>query len=120
MASFRLAPDLTFAFDNMPTAPRSCREHVRGRVSADALLIASELVSNVVRHTRSGGVMRVWLGDRVQRLEVEDYAGGSVATSAPSERGGRGIPIVAELSTRWGVELTAGGKIVWAEIPVTR
>ncbi len=120
MARKQSAPDLTVPFENMATAPRACRERMRSIVSADALLIASELVTNVVRHTRSGGVMRVWLADDVQRLEVEDFAGGSVATSAPSEHGGRGIPIVAELSTRWGIKPTSQGKIVWAEIPVAR
>jgi anti-sigma regulatory factor (Ser/Thr protein kinase) len=88
------------------------------RIVDDVALIASELVTNALRH--GGGVRCVSLirsHDHV-RLEVSDSnTSPPIARSAgDADTGGRGIAIVALLSERWGVEAQAEGKTVWAQI----
>lgn len=81
------------------------------------LLLVSELATNAVVHGKGAYEIRVVPGDRV-RVEVWDeglerphrVAVGAEATS------GRGLRIVEELATAWGVEPLAGGKVVWFEV----
>lgn len=120
-------PDVRFEFDNDHAAPRRARQALAAIFTglddpiADAVtLAASELVTNVVRHTNSSGVMRVWdpKPDSPLRLEVEDYDPAIPAIHAiakhPSD-GGRGLSLVDEVADSWGVDPTTDGKLVWAE-----
>jgi anti-sigma regulatory factor (Ser/Thr protein kinase) len=93
---------------------------------ADLVAVLAELVGNAVRHADPlpGGVVRVaWRlrpaanGQTVQ-LRVTD--GGSatgplIRPSTPGSVDGRGLHIVAGLSSRWGVERDGLGQSVWAE-----
>lgn len=84
----------------------------------DALLVATELVANAVRHAPGPFEFRAtYLGGRL-RLEISD---GSTAEpqkreAAPDDNGGRGIAIVSTLTDLWGFDRTAAGKTVWAEL----
>lgn len=85
----------------------------------DAELLVSELATNAVVH--AGTPYRVTVRRRLQavRFEVADR---SPAVPQPRlvseiEEGGRGMHLVSALSTAWGVDPTADGKVVWAEIP---
>jgi serine/threonine-protein kinase RsbW len=85
----------------------------------DAVLAASELAANAVLHSRSrehGGRFTVraetYAGDYLW-LEVED-GGGPWAEPLPSETRGRGLAIVAAVSSEWGVEGDALARVVWA------
>jgi hypothetical protein len=51
------------------------------------------------------------------RLAVQDLSAGHPALNDKSteELGGRGVHLVAQLASRWGVDTSAGGKTVWAE-----
>jgi anti-sigma regulatory factor (Ser/Thr protein kinase) len=90
----------------------------------DAQLLVSELVANAVRHGGSSGApVNVSVGASAQtmRVEVTDAGAGFDPTRlAPpsSERaGGWGLPIVAALARRWGVEHGHGtATTVWFEI----
>lgn len=89
----------------------------------DAELVTSELVSNVVRHV--GGLFGVWwqrVGD-VIRVEVSDR-GAPLDLRIPETEvlgeSGRGLLIIDALSTGWGVNNALDGKVVWAELAVTR
>jgi anti-sigma regulatory factor (Ser/Thr protein kinase) len=83
-----------------------------------AILLTSELVSNVVLHARTAveltvrsdhGVLRVEVGDHSTQMPiVKDYDREAVT--------GRGLQLVSSLADRWGVDPTATGKIVWFEI----
>jgi anti-sigma regulatory factor (Ser/Thr protein kinase) len=85
----------------------------------DAVLVASEVVTNAVEH--GAGQVRVRLlrrGRRI-RIEVQDDSPRPpvlLALGRTAERG-RGLHIIAELAERWGSRRTAAGKIVWAELP---
>ncbi len=91
------------------------------RGAADDLeAVTGELVANALEHsdsrflvvelTRSGPVVRVGVSD-----EGEGRAVVCEGPSAMRERG-RGLPIVAALSERWGQDRTDDGHTVWAEI----
>jgi anti-sigma regulatory factor (Ser/Thr protein kinase) len=81
-------------------------------------LLASELVTNVVRHTDTS-VMVVSLSLRAAslRLAVQDDSRQRPTCRAVNddEEGGRGLLLVELLATDWGVEdIVDGGKTVWA------
>jgi anti-sigma regulatory factor (Ser/Thr protein kinase) len=83
-----------------------------------ALLVASELATNAVRHARTPYDVRVCVGQCVS-IEVTDTGPGTaVLRPAPDGDGGRGLHLVSALAMAWGVEHRSGAKTVWAEVPV--
>ncbi len=90
----------------------------------DGLLVASELVSNAVRHSgcTASHRLRVTAGLRNGRLMISvldpGLSGGSArpALREDSEPGGWGLRIIEQLSERWGSERPDGYR-VWAELP---
>lgn len=101
------------------------RRFVRGAVgpgwedlAEDAVLLASEIATNVVEHARTDYEVRV-LGDG-RRLRVEVADGSSVIPAVrdlalDSERG-RGLVLLEKLAAAWGAEEGRDGKIVWFEL----
>ncbi|GGY85319.1 ATP-binding protein [Streptomyces avidinii] len=91
----------------------------------DALLVASELVTNAVRHAvsprdREIETRYVRLGDGV-RVEVHDTCPARPVFGLSDQDGdsGRGLYLVAALADRWAVgERSGPGKRVWAELSV--
>jgi anti-sigma regulatory factor (Ser/Thr protein kinase) len=95
-------------------------------VEDNAVLVASELVTNAVQTgcrrglhvvvARSGhAAIRIAVTDGSRSLPV--LLGGDPPSGAeriPS--GGRGLLVVASLSRHWGVEQLASGKTVFAEL----
>lgn len=117
--------------DGTFAAPRHARaliRHALGRHPAadDAVLIASELVTNAVAHSRSGrpgGTLLLAVettADQADvRVQVRDA--GSTGTpgtpAAPDGEHGRGLAIVAAIASLWGSQPTAtGGRTTWAQI----
>ncbi len=109
------------------SAPAQAREFVRATGARwnvnvdDAVLVVSELVTNVVRHV--GGCLRVCLRTSHDRLiiEVSDTSTTPllVTHSGPHETRGRGLLIVERLATTWGCQANLdGGKTVWAVLAV--
>lgn len=89
----------------------------------DAALVASELVTNAMRHARplTGDSIRVaWeVHERGVLLAVTDGGGGRMPRVRPPSRdatGGRGLSIVDRLAVDWGVERATGRTTVWAEL----
>jgi CheY-like chemotaxis protein len=85
----------------------------------DALLIVSELATNAMTHARSGCGLRLLLTPTTLRIEVVDSGDGAPEPQPPSTTGesGRGVNLVAALTTAWGMEVVEGeGKLVWAEL----
>jgi anti-sigma regulatory factor (Ser/Thr protein kinase) len=84
----------------------------------DVEVVVSELVTNAVL---AGSLMLQLYLDRAPgrlRIEVSDDASGWPARrdSSPADDHGRGLTIVAALSSRWGVRRDGAAKAVWAEL----
>ena len=108
-------------------APKAVREALTecsalGPVLADAMLVASELVTNAIRHSlcRDDEFLTVSLGrDGSLRISVRDpgrSGGGARVVDRPLGLGGYGLKIVEELAARWGAERRDDGYEVWAEL----
>lgn len=81
-----------------------------------AALLVSELSANCTLHARTDFTVRVELQDEQVRLQVTD---GSLRAPAVRDYGatattGRGLRLVDELSSDWGVDVHDNGKTVWA------
>jgi anti-sigma regulatory factor (Ser/Thr protein kinase) len=138
-AEARFTDQLTLAA--LPSAVGAARAFVRlalakwhggAEQADDALLIVSELVTNAVRAVGVVEVPPRWvdlgavdlvtvtltgLADSLV-IEVRDPAPGlpvPAPAADPSAEGGRGLHLVAALSTRWGWTPDRRGKSVWAE-----
>ncbi|MGW0517291.1 MULTISPECIES: ATP-binding protein [unclassified Crossiella] len=91
---------------------------VTGTVVEDAMLVANELVANVVDHAQ--GPLRLELLPRTGGVLIRVSDGSP--TPPRLHRGPvdsvrrRGLQLVEALSVRWGHQPTGQGKIVWAEL----
>jgi anti-sigma regulatory factor (Ser/Thr protein kinase) len=85
---------------------------------ADAELVACELATNAILHARTPFRVSVQRYGQVVRIAVQDRATALPAMHEPGPTavGGRGMHLIAAISRRWGVEVTAHGKTVWAEL----
>jgi anti-sigma regulatory factor (Ser/Thr protein kinase) len=84
----------------------------------DAVLLVSELVTNVVRHVSGQVALRVELALSEPGLHVA-VVDASPVLPAPAPRGlpgGHGMRLVAALADRWGSERYGSGKRVWFEL----
>jgi serine/threonine-protein kinase RsbW len=89
----------------------------------EAEIVASELLSNAMRHARtlSDGNIRLRWKVRLEVVEVEVTDGGSDTTPRPAPRAvwassGRGLRIVRALAHEWGVSEDKSGTTVWAAL----
>jgi anti-sigma regulatory factor (Ser/Thr protein kinase) len=107
-----------------PVAAAQARAQVRAAIRGwdipvdpdVAILLTSELVTNAITHgtgepvtlsvTGDGGQLRVEVHDTSCELPLIAEAPGDAET-------GRGLMLVASLSTKWGFYLTPGGKAVY-------
>ena len=106
------------ARDAVETLPAGSLE---APVAHTARLLASELVTNSVRHGGSGVDdaigLEVVLSPSTLRVEVSDSGPGfepAPARPAPDDAGGRGLYLVDSLADRWGS--AEGGTRVWFEV----
>jgi len=113
-------------------APATVRAALRqikdlGAARDDAIVVASELVTNAVVH--SGGssadtiLVRVVLIRGAVSISVHDPALSDdtphVRDTDPTQVGGRGLWVVKQLARRWGFELERGHR-VWADVAAGR
>jgi anti-sigma regulatory factor (Ser/Thr protein kinase) len=125
-------------FEAVPEGPRAARHFVAdalaswgytGELLDDAQLVISELATNAVIHARSP----FWVETRAEnghvRVSVRDQHGEPPRCLTPDlpkllspdstePPRGHGLRMVAALARDWGVDSTADGKAVWAELRV--
>lgn len=122
--------DLALELDRTLEEPARVRAFVADQlagygsdVRSDALLLVSELVSNVVQHgALPARIVLSLSGNRVHIL-VEDSAPAMPEGPRRTDHGapgGRGLIIVAAVAAAWGISTTAGrpGKAVWFDLAV--
>jgi two-component sensor histidine kinase len=109
-------------------APRTVREAISlvpglGRVLGDTMLVATELVTNAVRHSLCQGdeQLDVRLQRQRNRLRISVRDPGNSGRRAevaehPGPAGGLGLMIVSQLACAWGSERLRQGYEVWAEV----
>ena len=91
----------------------------------DAELVATELVSNSIRHAGLGATdvvrVRATEGDGVLHIEVEDpgRAGKPQRREPDPLHGGLGLNLVDALALHWGVAGN-GDTVVWADLPLSQ
>ncbi len=92
------------------------------RVATDVLeivvLLTSEVVTNAVLHAQTKAQLTVRVLSDAVRIEVADGEARVPVRrrAAAHDTSGRGIHLVDVLSSRWGVEPSDRGKLVWFEV----
>lgn len=82
------------------------------------ILLVSEVVTNAVLHARSDVELRL-VGERDHmRVEISDSCALVPVLRERSEDAmtGRGLQLVAQLASSWGVSERVDGKTVWFEL----
>ncbi|MGW4094890.1 ATP-binding protein, partial [Nocardia sp. NPDC004750] len=83
----------------------------------DAVQVCDELASNAVVHARAPRGCRLMVaGHGCLRVEVDDASPAPARIRRPDHTGGRGLILVDQLATCWGVHYHRRGKTVWAEL----
>jgi anti-sigma regulatory factor (Ser/Thr protein kinase) len=121
---------IAFMLPAIPESVPMARFHVRAALgfheldeyAADAEIITSELVTNVIRHVCSDGsetvgviLARTWNPESVTVVVSDSSSQGPISRDTPvgSEQG-RGLQIVEALSAHWGWHPEDGGKAIFA------
>jgi hypothetical protein len=91
-------------------------------LAESAELLAGELVTNALRHASGPIVLHVLLLDEMVTLAVHDSEAPlpRLRKVRDGDEGGRGLQLVASMSSRWGARPTATGKVVWCDLPRPR
>jgi anti-sigma regulatory factor (Ser/Thr protein kinase) len=116
-------------FSPRPDQIAAARAFVRGALDAqggdrrldDAVLMASELVTNAVTYGRGDMEVAVTASGGRVRVEVSQASahGGTphLKVPGPTDIGGRGLGIVDQLAEIWGTERGPGDQLrVWFEL----
>lgn len=100
-------------------ARRWVTSQVHGIDADVARLLVTELATNAVVHARTGFSVQVDESDAGVVVGVTDADPHTPhpAVPAPEDDGGRGLFLVAQLASRWGIRSSPPGKTVWFELP---
>lgn len=115
----RLPPDPFSARTTRRTVTATCELWGYGHLSHDATAVASELVTNAVRHAGTDAELRLELRRGLLTVAVTDSDPSRPVLGTPVgddlRTDGLGMVIVDAIACTWGsTPTTNGGKIVWA------
>jgi anti-sigma regulatory factor (Ser/Thr protein kinase) len=86
----------------------------------DASLAVTELIANAVKHARTRVLVKVTVDSDIV-ISVRDSAPQVIRAQAPAgplAESGRGLRIVAAISTDWGITTDRRGKCLWFSLPL--
>jgi anti-sigma regulatory factor (Ser/Thr protein kinase) len=98
------------------------RERLEASCSTDAIetiaLLVTELVTNAILHARTPLLLTLESRPDHVRICVEDASNEQPALRRydPDAVTGRGLALVEQLASSWGVDNTPAGKVVWCEV----
>jgi anti-sigma regulatory factor (Ser/Thr protein kinase) len=100
------------------------RERLEESCSSDTLdtvaLLVTELVTNAILHARTPLLLTLEPRPGSVRICVEDESDEQPALRHYESDAvtGRGLAMVEQLASSWGVDATPSGKAVWCEVPL--
>ena len=100
------------------------REQLEASCSSDTLdtvaLLVTELVTNAILHARTPLLLTLESRPGRVRICVEDESNEQPALRHYESDAvtGRGLALVEQLASSWGVDTTPSGKAVWCEVSV--
>lgn len=83
------------------------------------MLLANELVTNAILHAGTGLRLRLEVRGDLLHIAVRDHSPRLVRVIAPDPQapGGRGLWLVEQLASAWGMHAYPdGGKVVWCTL----
>jgi hypothetical protein len=82
------------------------------------VLLANELATNAIVHSRLTFEVTVDLTATCVKISVDDLSAVLPVVGRPSDEGtgGRGLAMIAAIADRWGIEPTPAGKRTWFEL----
>jgi hypothetical protein len=118
--SIRLEPNIDAPGEARRFAVQAARttegEPALDDAGIDALkLLISEVVANVVVHARTSMQVRTFVQPGCVRVEVSDDLPPDPLVR-PGAGDAYGLRLVEALASRWGVEPSSEGKVVWFEL----
>ncbi|WP_405804993.1 SpoIIE family protein phosphatase [Streptomyces sp. NBC_00210] len=122
VAEWRLSPEP----HEVGRARRLVREQLAvwglAELSSNVELLASELVTNAVRHAHGGHVdLRLVRSDTLLcEVSDDDHELPTLLSASPEDECGRGLRVVSRLAAEWGSSRSAVGKAVWFEQALPR
>jgi anti-sigma regulatory factor (Ser/Thr protein kinase) len=118
----RVSFDLEFELSGVRHARSLIRDPLKRWGLEDLIdtteLLVSELVTNAIKYAKDGPVMlRLILEPDTLVCEVHDSSPAlpRVLQVDKDAENGRGLHVVSQLASHWGMRRTAGGKVVWCE-----
>ncbi|GAA3373555.1 ATP-binding protein [Streptomyces sannanensis] len=125
--SVQLSYDYSLFAPGDATAPKVCRDFVRGALLAlgrdglalPATLCTSELVTNVHLHTKGTAMLRLQVKPIRVRVSVFDESPDLPVPRMAGDCWGRGLALVDGIADSWGVADDRGGRYakgVWFEL----
>ena len=82
-------------------------------------LLVTELVTNAILHARTPFQLTLESQPHAVRICVEDQSAEQPTLRRYDSDAvtGRGLALVEQLASSWGVDTTPDGKVVWCEVP---
>ncbi|MGY4929361.1 SpoIIE family protein phosphatase [Streptomyces sp. 900105755] len=120
VASYSVPPDPSTVADARNWATQQLHLWGQDELQFSTELIVSELVTNAIRYATVPIALRlIYQGKLI--CEVSDGISTSprLRHARVTDEGGRGLFLVAQIASRWGVRYTETGKIIWAEQDTT-
>jgi anti-anti-sigma regulatory factor len=122
-----LGDRLSLALEPLVGAARRSREMIteacdrwgRPELAGSACIVVTELVNNVVSHSRTSMTVLLAVHDDGMSVAVRDRSQAVptfTGAPAPTSYGGRGMLLIDSVASRWGSLVLTNGKVVWAQI----